>query len=227
MKTNLLVCVPAYGGSTKNPCVGSLISLTHRLARDSIGAEFAIEDIHGVDMVRNYYATRMVRETQWTHLLFIDNDMSFRPEVVLRLLREAKPVIGSIYTKKTDDTKFCVTLLPGRTEIDKSGLCKVAHIGMGLTLIERQAVVKVCEAPTTRRYINKHPFTGRMDGPLYGAFEEDVGGEFSSEDFAFCHRWRALGGDVWAIANETIGHIGNKEYRKNYLEALRAEAAPT
>ena len=61
-----------------------------------------------------------------------------------------------------------------------------------------------------------HPFTPYgLTGPLLGFFDPTpIEGEYTTEDYAFCRRWRTLcGGDVWALPSEDIGHVGEYVYR--------------
>jgi hypothetical protein len=62
-----------------------------------------------------------------------------------------------------------------------------------------------------------------LSGPLYGFFDQmgSVDGPLS-EDLAFCERWTSLcGGDVWALVDEKIGHIGQMEFSLPYIERLK------
>ena len=46
------------------------------------------------------------------------------------------------------------------------------------------------------------------------------------EDFSFCERWRGLcNGEVWAVADEDVDHIGEFTYRGNYVEFLKSRSA--
>ena len=33
------------------------------------------------------------------------------------------------------------------------------------------------------------------------------------EDFSFCQRWRALGGEIWVTFDESLGHTGPYTFR--------------
>jgi hypothetical protein len=47
-----------------------------------------------------------------------------------------------------------------------------------------------------------------------------VGDEYLSEDYAFCRRWRALGGKVHVNTLSDLSHQGNKVYRGSLAAAL-------
>jgi hypothetical protein len=37
-------------------------------------------------------------------------------------------------------------------------------------------------------------------------------GDYLSEDYTFCRRWRALGGEVWLDTRSKLMHIGPREF---------------
>lgn len=52
---------------------------------------------------RNGLASVVLEQRAYTHLLFVDSDMGFQPEAVLKLLKADKDVIGCLYPKRTID----------------------------------------------------------------------------------------------------------------------------
>jgi hypothetical protein len=91
----------------------------------------------------------------------------------------------------------------------------VEGIGMGLCLIQAACFRALLNTGQIAKY-HGHPFTPYgLSGPLLGFFDPTpIEGEYVTEDYAFCRRWRTLcGGDVWALPLEDIGHIGEYVYR--------------
>ena len=41
------------------------------------------------------------------------------------------------------------------------------------------------------------------------------------EDYLFCDRWRAIGGEVWVDPSIELKHVGSSEYAGRLLEILR------
>ena len=55
---------------------------------------------------------------------------------------------------------------------------------------------------------------------MYSIFDTVIDARgLSSEDWTFCRRWQALGGDIWADSRVLLNHIGHYEFRGD-LEAL-------
>jgi hypothetical protein len=46
-------------------------------------------------------------------------------------------------------------------------------------------------------------------------------GQYLSEDYAFCRRWRDLGGEIWADMEERLTHAGTAFYTGSLMEALK------
>jgi hypothetical protein len=47
-------------------------------------------------------------------------------------------------------------------------------------------------------------------------------GQYLSEDYAFCRRWRDLGGEIWADTEAPLTHVGAAAYSGSLMQALRA-----
>ena len=97
----ILIGLPSYPGVIKTDCVISLLGRQRALLGSGIPADFAKNQPADVVLARNIFASRIVNESRYTHLLFVDNDMRFNPSAVIRLIDASKPIIGCIYPKKT------------------------------------------------------------------------------------------------------------------------------
>ncbi len=48
-------------------------------------------------------------------------------------------------------------------------------------------------------------------------------GRYLSEDFAFCRRWRDIGGKVWVDLDCKLKHLGQHMYNGDLAESLRMQ----
>jgi hypothetical protein len=208
-----MVAIPAYGGSIKNGCVLSLLKLQHSLHTRGLSAEYGILSVAGISEVRNFYASILLQRAEHSHLLFVDSDMAFEPSTFWKLVDAQKPFVGCIYPKRKANAGFVVyNHGPIRA---KNGLARVEGIGMGLCLIQAACFRALLNTGQIAKY-SGHGFESHgLLGPLLGFFDPvPKDGEYTAEDYAFCYRWRTLcGGDVWALASEDVGHIGEYIYR--------------
>ena len=95
------------------PCYGSLVHLgfltslmnTIRLLQD-IGMSFAVEFGNGDSLVsrsRNNLIAKAMTNPEMTHVIFIDNDISWDPMSIISLLLADKHIVGGIYPLKMYD----------------------------------------------------------------------------------------------------------------------------
>jgi hypothetical protein len=49
---------------------------------------------------------------------------------------------------------------------------------------------------------------------MYSIFDTiiDEKGHYLSEDWTFCRRWQALGGEIWAHSKTLLNHVGHYEF---------------
>ena len=135
-----------------------------------LGIEYEIYTLDSESLItraRNSMSARFIGDESFTHLLFIDADITYNPQTVLRLLLSKKQVCGACYPKKVlnwdkvrknvEDNKnkgltndellaksldYVVNVVAEGTEDVKSvniknGFIKVSNLGTGFMLIER------------------------------------------------------------------------------------------
>jgi hypothetical protein len=161
-----------------------------------------------------------------TDLIFIDADMGWKPNDVLRLLASDKDVIGGCGRKRSakpnsDPAVWCAWLLPDanvQLHQDDMGAIEVAGVGTGFLRISRAALTQLALL---------HPewkLAGRGDMPdgqrdMYHSFFQFGSGEDEiGEDYLFCRRWREAGGTVWIDAEINLLHVGAQEYSGSIAE---------
>lgn len=136
-----------------------------------------------------------------THLLQIDSDMSFEPDVVIRMLERQVDVIGApVRMKLQDALRYNVRFLPGPPAIERGAL-RVWGIGTALHLVTRRALERVAAVSPKYKFAEGAPITGVFDAHV------DETGLRHLDDMAFAHRARSAGLDVWALLNaKTVHH---------------------
>jgi hypothetical protein len=84
-------------------------------------------------------------------------------------------------------------------------------------LIRRGAVERlISEYPESQyRSLHVYPPRARASENQFNLFECMIDPEtraYLSEDYAFCHRWRQIGGKVWLDTRSRLRHIGPYEF---------------
>jgi hypothetical protein len=240
---NILLATPTYSGLGPE-YVASMMRLQRALGAQGIRSRNVFNSMAEVARSRNALATHFWESPELTHLLFVDSDMSFEPSAVDALIRARRPLVGAVYPKRKldlerfaaearrqPDTRLAIAaalewvVVPGSESAEVAdGLCKVDGLGMGLCLIARDVFARMLEAGPISRDPTPHA-TLLHKGPALGFFDTiqtDQG--LVPEDLAFCRRWRQCGGDVWAMLDQEIGHVGSMVFRGRCLDALMAGA---
>ena len=147
---------------------------------------------------REILAQRMLQLNS-THLLFLDDDMYFPPDLVNRLLKHDVDCVGVNYRKRTRGTEFVAADLDGNVlpiTQDATGLQPVLYTGFGLFLIKR----KVLEA---------------IEAPRFEHWWDERNQTYVGEDIAFFNKVRQAGFTVYVDqeASRQVEHIGDFNFR--------------
>jgi hypothetical protein len=238
----LFIGTPCYGGVVTRQYLLSILRLNAALVAEGIPYTLATLDKESlITRARNRLAHQFL-QGEATHLLFVDADIRFEPEAVLRLLRHGGPLVAGAVPKKgidwnrlhafsgraasgaelqglsndyafsvrQDEEAFAHETFDRRVE---SGFMRVTYVGTAFMLIARGAFETVAESGLVDDYLDDEAEAGSSTSPRIHAFFETlihpVSGRYLSEDFAFCHRWRSTGGDVWVDVQTPLGHEGS------------------
>ena len=100
-KVCLYILTPHYGGMCHVTYMNSLISTISRMKE--VGVELHLEFCNNDSLVsraRNNLVAKAMTNPNMTHMLFIDNDITWDPDSILKLLIADKPLVGGIYPLK-------------------------------------------------------------------------------------------------------------------------------
>ena len=144
-KPSVYIAMPCYD-SVKINTMLSVIKLVQQLAKS--GIEVGINTMKSplIHQARNYL-TSVFLTTKYQYLLFIDSDVEFEPESVMRMLVAKKDIVCTPYRVKADSwTNIFIPLslkilkpfpfLPG-------GLVEIEAGPTGLMLIDRNVFEKI------------------------------------------------------------------------------------
>lgn len=240
MSANILIGVAAFRGEIKTKCSQSLTRLIFELGKAGIVSELSFLERTDIVPVRNHFASRVVHDPSKTHLLCVDDDMDFLPQTVLKLIASGYRVAGAACPRRKIDiqrlvewakscdartaearaTPVAARLQPGQTELHPvNGFIEVEGTGMGLTLIAREALVQLTDHIRVQK-IDAETLAP-LEKPVYGFFDHIYSDPPMSEDHSFCHRWRKLGGKIHVYIDDTVGHIGDFNYKLKFRDVLQ------
>ena len=108
--TKILIATPAYGEMFYTPYVRSVIQLQRLLARQKWDILFASIAYADIVESRNFLLTHWYDKTDATHLLFIDADMGYDPQLIIDMVGLGKPVVGVVSPKRQIDLQRLASL---------------------------------------------------------------------------------------------------------------------
>ena len=98
---HLFIATPCYGGQVTEPYLRSMVRLI--LLMNRFNVKFTMSTLANESLItrgRNTLVSFFMENKDATHLMFIDADIEFNPEDVLRMLAYDKPIIVGAYPKK-------------------------------------------------------------------------------------------------------------------------------
>jgi hypothetical protein len=100
---SVYMAMPSANANVKTFTLLSIFGTTIQLMQAGHGVYLSIQDRAMVIEARNILTTRFLVETKCSHLLFVDNDMSFDGALVMDMLAQDKDVIGATCTRRELD----------------------------------------------------------------------------------------------------------------------------
>jgi len=167
-----------------------------------------------ITRIRNEYITDFIYNEEFTHLLFIDNDLYDFENTLYQMITSGKKVIGGVYRKKTKFEEYNINLLNSIEKSLKNPIVEVKHIATGLLLIERSVAEEMALKLVDRRYLHNN----KTYFDLFPCLIKNQ--RYLSEDYSFCELYREIGGKVYAILDSEITHNGIMNYRGNFKNYL-------
>ena len=174
-----------------------------------------------IDHVRNVLCHTFLHEfPQATDLFFLDDDIGWPPEAVLRLLERDEDIVGGAYPLKQDALGFPVALEGNpdtHTLVERDGLVKAVHLPAGFMRIKRHVIERMAEDQPTYPHRRADGVVDQVKNIFHTGYYD---GERWGEDVDFANRWHAMGGSMWLDPDITLSHIGRKRWAGNYSEVL-------
>jgi hypothetical protein len=170
-----------------------------------------------------------------THFMFIDADIGYEVTQVVRMLAFDKDVVAGMYPLKDirwdEDAmararggeplehafmRFVGLPCEAPEREEEDGFVTGTYAGAGFLLIKRQVFERMRDSYPHLQYSAAHteavPSLSTNQYAFFDCVIDPVSREYLSEDYAFCHRWRALGGKIWLDTRGTLAHIGSHEF---------------
>ena len=240
---SLFLSTPCFGGVCLQAYAESVLRL-QRLCAQS-GVQLMLDTTENESLVhraRNLSVARFMQKTQADYFLFVDADVHFQAESVLRLVASGHDISCAVYPKKVvmwdqaekavqagdtrDLNKLASSLVMNfkyqNTQVI-NGFAEVLDGPTGFLCIKRDVFTRMFERYPELNCVNDHQ-NKDLDTycAVFDCMIDPVSRRYLSEDYAFCRRWQQMDGKIYADVQTTLGHVGNIRFSGQLEETLRA-----
>jgi len=235
VKPKVYIAMPCYGDMKVETCV-SLIDTFSALGRSGIECKFKSVKSSLVTHGRNLLTTGFL-DSGFDYMLFVDADVEFQPEAVMRMLVPEKDIICTPYRNKEIPwyDKYSVKFKDGNNiKILEWDLVEIEEGPAGLMLIHRRVFEKLMkEHPelkikfneATRDKMNKEigAKDDAIDRYMYNFWDTTFRlhvGEWKGEDLAFCELAKKTGFKIYANLDSWTTHHGSYGWKGRFGDYL-------
>lgn len=248
---HVLVGMPCYGDVLHTGTFKAMLKVFS--TSEKLGIGISVNTLGAESLIhraRNYFVAEMLGHKEYTHLMFIDSDITFVPEALLRLLAADKPVIGGVYPLKALQTEKMKELIkkdpkisevelfqkslryatnpsskPGKQLVITHGLMQVEELATGFMLIKREVLEKLAKAYPDLKYKNdvagyENSHTKENFYDLFQCTIHPENRRLLSEDYAFCLKCKQNSIEVWADVTCELVHTGGMNFPGAYWKSL-------
>jgi cellulose synthase/poly-beta-1,6-N-acetylglucosamine synthase-like glycosyltransferase len=243
MAKKLFLSTPCYGGLCLEKYMIGIIKLQLHLIKH--GVQLYIDTTENESLVhraRNVAVGRFMQKTDADYFMFIDADVDFDPDSVLRLVNSGHDIAVACYPKKCVMWDQAASAVKGGDDRNMAMLSSslVLNFGASRRPVEN-GFIEILDGPTGFMLIKRDVFTkleekfpqlwckndhqNRDFDDYHACFDCMIDPEtkrYLSEDYAFCRRWQQCGGKIYADINTTLGHVGNLPFSGCLNERLKA-----
>ena len=210
----VLLATPAYGGLVYSNYTESLVYTCFLLKNANIDFELKYINNQIVTRARNMCSSMFLKDPTFTHMLFIDADVVWNPQDVIKLLRHDKECVVGIYPNKAYHwNNNQLTLQPSsviQKPVTRQGnLVTLKYAATGFMLLKRNALDRI-KSKVEEFYL---PSSTGEQIKLYNFFDcKVVDNDYLTEDFYFSHLFNESGGTIYADETISLRHMGTHEY---------------
>ena len=229
----------------------ALLKFQKQCMMNSIMVSFSLLKSSLVTQGRNLCVANFLKDpTNYTHLLFIDSDIDFKFDTIMKMLKFDREVIATPYPmkhihwdqiwdrvqkgkiKNIDELKRAGHAFPIKLDNQKGkeipvvdGVIEVSHAPTGCMLIKKQVFDKMIKAYPNDKIeqatiVNGIALIDEYNYNFFDTIHDPETKKYYGEDFGFCKKWTAIGGKCYCYINEDITHVGEYAYNGKLMDNL-------
>lgn len=199
----VIFCTPSISGPTK-PYLDALEASIPLIV--AAGYEEAYVQEVGCPYISHARATmlRKALDVNADIIVFIDYDLSWRPQDLLDLINTEGDVVAGTYRYKKDDEVYM-----GCHKVNADDTPRLTKDNFAIQATRVPAGFLKITRNTVRRIMKAYPelIYGDLEHPSVDLFNHGVhDGVWYGEDMAFCRRWTDIGGELVLVPDLSLTH---------------------
>jgi hypothetical protein len=213
-----MIGLPCGGGVVSEKTTLGLFNLGKALVRNNIDhGLLTLANSSLITQARSKIANFFVNNTEHEYLFFLDSDIGFEPQDVIKLLSHQVPIVSGAYPMKIIPERYCIDV--SQPEQRQGDLLKINGNGMGFVLIHRQVFLDIAKQYPGLKYVpsdyhSDTPHTSSEMNNSYHYFAEHKSQNgFMSEDKSFFYRALQVGYNIWLDTSIRLNHTGYHIYQ--------------
>lgn len=159
-----------------------------------------------------------------TDLVFVDTDLAWSGDELMRLCMHDVDVVGAAYPYKDESGDFPLRW-PSEGLTEENGLWNVQAVTPGFFRVTRKALERVAQEMPWLQFNDRGNPEGQRSWMFFDNLHRPSG--IYDEGYVFCERWRGVGGKVWLDPDLDLTHIGLKAYNHGTLRGWLDKKAKT
>ena len=229
----------------------ALLKFQKQCMMNSIMVSFSLLKSSLVTQGRNLCVANFLKDpANYTHLLFIDSDIDFKFDTIMKMLKFDREVIATPYPmkhihwdqiwdrvqkgkiKNIEQLKRAGHAFPIKLDNQKGkeipvvdGVIEVSHAPTGCMLIKKQVFDKMIKAYPNDKIeqatiVNGIALIDEYNYNFFDTIHDPETKKYYGEDFGFCKKWTAIGGKCYCYVSDDITHVGEYAYNGKLMDNL-------
>ena len=229
----------------------ALLKFQKQCMMNSIMVSFSLLKSSLVTQGRNLCVANFLKDPiNYTHLLFIDSDIDFKFDTIMKMIKFDREVIATPYPmkhihwdqiwdrvqkgkiKNIEQLKRAGHAFPIKLDNQKGkeipvvdGVIEVSHAPTGCMLIKKQVFDKMIKAYPNDKIeqatiVNGIAVIDEYNYNFFDTIHDPETKKYYGEDFGFCKKWTAIGGKCYCYITEDITHVGEYAYNGKLMDNL-------
>jgi hypothetical protein len=210
---SLMIAIPSYDGKIHYDTMRGVVQTTLACAKSGIGIAVDVRPHDAfIGKARSIMCEQFL-ERGFHDLLFVDSDVGFGVEEVVKICQAKADIAMGLYRLKQDgpeETKMvkypALMVDPIERHEEDPFLIKLVYGPAGFLRIRRPVLEAMMEKWPTEWWTDDK-------GKVHDFFPAGrAGNYFNGEDIAFCNRARECGFDVYGVQGLNLRHYGEKRW---------------